>query len=83
MEELLSALPAGWRFNVGHTPHWYSRQSLPKHLRKRPFEAYVLNDEPIGSRHYVFESADGATAQEALRSAIEAAKRKAGDRTEA
>ena len=72
IDEALKALPKGWRFQVGHVPHWYRRDALPKHLRKKPFEAYVVNPEPIGTRLHVFESADGATPAEALNTAIAA-----------
>lgn len=77
LDNLIMALPTGWRFNVGHTPHWYRRDELPKHLRRRPFEAYVTNGEPIGTKAYVFESADGATPVDALRSALLAASARA------
>lgn len=70
IDAALEKLPAGWRFAVGHIPHWYSRDELPKNLRRRGFEAYVLNGEPIGSRWYVFESADGPTPGAALELAI-------------
>lgn len=70
LDETLLSLPDGWRYHVGHTPHWYQRDALPKHLRKRPFEAYVCNGERMGTNGYIFESADGATAAEALRRAI-------------
>ena len=69
MDAVLKMLPEGFRFNVGHTPHWYRRDSLPKHLRRRPFEAYVLHGE-IGTQSWIFESADGATPEEALTEAI-------------
>lgn len=73
LDELAARVPPGWRFHVGHTPHWYMMDSIPKYLRKRPFEAYVTNDQPIGARRHVFESADGATAAEALDGALKTA----------
>jgi len=66
----LTFLPEGWRYHVGHTPHYYQRHELPKFLRKRPFEAYVCNGGKLGTKGYIFESADGETASEAIRSAI-------------
>jgi hypothetical protein len=73
LDDLTASVPVGWRYHVGHTPHWYMSDAIPKYLRKRPFEAYVTNDHPIGSRRHVFESADGATAVDALASALRAA----------
>lgn len=76
IDAALRELPNGWRFSVGHIPHWYGRNELPKQLRRRGFEAYVLNGEPIGTADYIFESADAGTPGEALARAIEAAKAK-------
>ena len=70
LDDALLALPDGWRYHVGHTPHWYLRDELPKHLRRRPFEAYVCNGERMGTKGHIFESADGATAAEAMSQAI-------------
>jgi hypothetical protein len=70
IDDAFLQLPDGWRYHVGHTPHWYQRDELPKHLRRRPFEAYVCNGERMGTKAYIFESADGATAAEAMSRAI-------------
>lgn len=75
LDDTLKSLPSGCRFSVGHTPHWYRRNEVPKHLKRRPFEAYVVSGE-IGTPTWVFESADGATPEDALGAAItQAAKR--------
>lgn len=73
LDEALKDLPEGCRFHVGHTPHWYRRDALPKHLRKRPFEAYVISGE-IGKKRWIMVDADGATPAEALCDAIRGAK---------
>lgn len=75
IESELQDLPEGFRFSVGHVPHWYRRDELPKNLRKKPFEAYIINDNQLmGTKKYIFESADAATPAEALRLAIGLAK---------
>lgn len=71
IDEALKSLPSGWRFNVGHTPHWYTEGHIPKHMRKKPYEAYVLSGE-IGTKSWIFESADGVTPADALTHAIKA-----------
>ncbi len=70
LDDLVSQVPKGWRFHVGHTPHWYRSDQIPKHLRKRPFEAYVINDQAIGNKLWVMTDADGATPFEALYTAL-------------
>lgn len=74
----IARLPTGWRFHMGHTPHWYYRKELPKFLKKKPYEAYVANDIPIGVKGAIFESADGETLVDALKTAIDLAFKKAG-----
>ena len=69
IDAALKLLPPDCRFHVGHTPHWYSQESIPKHLRKRPFEAYVCRGR-IATQSWIFESADGATPAQALSVAI-------------
>lgn len=59
----------GWRAHVGHTPHYYQSREIPKHIKKRPFEAYVINNEPFATYLHVFESSDGSTLIEALEKA--------------
>jgi hypothetical protein len=77
IDRALEDLPQGWRFSVGHIHHWYGRDELPKNLRRKGFEAFVLNGEPIGTAGYVFESADAATPGDALKAALRAAIAKA------
>ena len=69
IDDVLKLLPSGFRFHVGHTPHWYRRNEMPKYLRKRPFEAYVTKGD-IGTPGYIFESADAETPELALSAAV-------------
>lgn len=78
LEDALRELPPGFRVSVGHVPHWYRRDELPKNLRRKQFEAYVLNDNRLlGTKAYIFESSDAGTPAEAVRLAIAAAKKAA------
>ena len=76
IDEVLKELPEGFKFHVGHTPHWYRGDAIPRHLRKRPFEAYVVAGI-IGTSTWIFESADGASPAEALATAISQARARA------
>lgn len=73
LSELFKRIPHGCRASVGHTPHWHTRDSMPKLLRKRPYEAYVVNSVMIGTKGHIFVESDGATPEEALEKALEKA----------
>lgn len=70
LDEVLQTLPPHWSFNVGHTPHFYRSDSVPKQLRKRPFCAWVTNAALFGTKTYISVDADAATPAEALQLAI-------------
>lgn len=69
LDELVKTMPKGFKFNVGMTPYWSQRESLPKHLKKRPYEAYVCSGT-IGTPTWIFESADGINPEQALEEAL-------------
>ena len=74
LDELLEEVnKRGWRASGGHTPHYYQRNELPKNLRKKPYEAYVCNNEKFATWLHVWESADGSTFNEALEKALQLA----------
>lgn len=75
LPEVIATVPAGCRWNVGHTPRWYRKGELPpKNLR---YEAYVLCGD-FGTKSWIMESADGATPEEALSWAVAAVRLKLG-----
>lgn len=69
-DEMLSeALPKDCRWHVGHIPHFYRDDEIPKLLRKLPYEAYLARGM-FGTKTWIFVSSEGATPADALLSAI-------------